>query len=103
MVCDALGNELREGDLLAYGTRSGNVGVLRFGLLTSLNRLQVRAIHRNFRTYNADNHTMERIPSEWTIGGYGKLSDYDKVIRIDLNSVPDENLKKTVQILRESR
>ncbi len=100
MARDALGRELREGDLLAYGTRFGNVGVLRFGLLTSLDRLLVRAVHRNFKEYDSEQHRMIRIPSEWTVGGNGKLSDYDKVLKIDLDTTDDENLKRTVAKLR---
>ncbi len=86
MKCDALGNEIKEGDLLAYGTREENVGKLHLGLLTSLDRLQVKVLRK-------------KEDGLWYVGSHGFLGKDSIFIKVFDNQIKARQLRFLVKSL----
>lgn len=89
MLSDAIGNDLQVGDLLAYGVREGNVGVLRFGILTKTSPLQVKTIHGN------NDWDDEK---KWRAGGFANLGSVRKTVKV--TQVNDTDLSSLVENLK---
>ena len=83
MKCDSLGNEFKVGDLLAYGTRDGNVGVLHLGLLTNLDQPQVRVFRQE--------------DGKWVRGSYGNMKNLNSSIKIEKSFIKDIGLLQLLQ------
>jgi hypothetical protein len=81
---DMLGNKLVKGDFVAYGTRSGNTGQLRLGIITNPEKGSIVTGTGHHRTYDWNTRTDI---DKWTFecsGVQGHGVDSGKLLKINV-------------------